>query len=670
MGGAMSFDMWLPAMLSVVETTLKPVINFIFPEGEENYIKWRAKDISGNGYVESFPVNIKVDITPLKFSKELSALENWYGTREITTKITVSDIGVGVDLGTLEARLSTTGPSELGSWMRIDGENITELDGGEYEVAFSAIYGEGADNYVMFRGTDLVGNPYSISEKFNIRVDTAPVHFDFFAPDENTYSNEREVECLISILDNGSGVDPDTVEYSVSKEGGPSGEFGSWKKPLNVVSGNPAQALVTVEFPWGRDNFIRWRANDKMGNGHITSAPYRVWVNSAPVVVISSPYSDTEFSSGEAIEFDATQTCDADGDDLSYYWSSNIRSNRSLGHGPRFTARLAPGDHTITLFVSDGTDYNISETMQLNIKDSGEITDDGEVGDILSEEESGKLWFYVMIGAAVVLLAAFAAFMFLRPKKKDKGDEFRPPADVNHQPSPYPPQFFPYPPPEGVPQMHMAQQGMPPAAQYAPPGMPHPPLAIPQQRLMLPPGPDTIHSPIPGGPQSPGLQSPAATSAAMTPSGTGNGNLLSQPSLSSGPGAPDLGLPALPPGPATAPEASSSAPLSQEDEGRPAEPDASAVLASGAENAGAAEISGGVPPSPPAVDSSVEPPSLPPPEGVPPVTTDTNMAPAPEPMETTMQCHACGIDYSVEIIGFPALVTCPDCQTQGMINSF
>ena len=47
--------------------------------------------------------------------------------------------------------------------------------------------------------------------------------------------------------------------------------------------------------------------------------------------------------------------------------------------------------------------------------------------------------------------------------------------------------------------------------------------------------------------------------------------------------------------------------------------------------------------------------------------------PAPPPVpgvtETMMQCHACGNNYNVEITSFPAIITCPHCQVQGMIES-
>jgi len=58
-------------------------------------------------------------------------------------------------------------------------------------------------------------------------------------------------------------------------------------------------------------------------------------------------------------------------------------------------------------------------------------------------------------------------------------------------------------------------------------------------------------------------------------------------------------------------------------------------------------------PAPPAA-----PPVAPPVPGERPVPTN----------EITMQCHSCGNNYTAEIAQYPALVTCPVCQTQGMIQ--
>jgi len=213
--GVNNFNLWIPAWISQSEGVLVPAITYNFAEGEENYIKWRARDVTENDFVESAPTNIKVDITPVSFGDEITPFREWYDNEEITSKITVSDSGSGVNPDTLSARISTTGPGGFGRWMNIPRDNISERGTGEYEITVTYRYREGIDNFIMFRGTDLVGNPLTVSDKFNLRMDTTMVYFGDFTPDDTSASDELEVECFISILDDGSGVDPTSVEYSV-----------------------------------------------------------------------------------------------------------------------------------------------------------------------------------------------------------------------------------------------------------------------------------------------------------------------------------------------------------------------------------------------------------------------------------------------------------------------
>ena len=494
MGGALSFDMWMPAWLATSGQSLVPTVKHVFTEGEENFLKWRAKDVSGNGYMESPPVNLKVDITPVKFSSELVQWKEWYDDGGITSKILVSDTGSGVDLDSLQARISVSGPGGFGEWMDIERENITEMGGGEYEISVTFAYGEGKGNYLTFRGTDLVRNPLASSDKFNFKVDTTEAYFADFAPDNETYSSERLVECFVSILDDGSGVDPDSVEYSVSTDGGEEGDFGAWKKPLNVVSGNPTQVLLEVEFKWGRKNYIRWKADDNVGTGDNISRPYNIWVNSEPTAAISSPTTDMEIWSHLPVEFNASLSGDQDGDQLSFYWSSNVKENRSLGHGPRFKARLATGTHSITLYVSDGHGYNVSEKITVQVLEKGggggggegpdrEGGDNGTVG---SSSDDNSFLLFIVVGALILAVLVLVIFLVLR-KKKDKDEEGSAVPPYPPQGGPYGPQPHPYPQGQYAPGTHQGYGPVQDPTRNAGPAAFQP---LPPQPLMLPPKAD------------------------------------------------------------------------------------------------------------------------------------------------------------------------------------
>ena len=434
----------------------------------------------------------------------------------------------------------------------------------------------------MFRGTDMVGNPFSLSEKFNLKIDTSPVHFGGFSPGEDDFADQRKVECFIQILDEGSGVDPSTVEYSMAKSGSDDKNFGPWKKVVNVVVGNPTQVLLELEFEWGTDNYVRWRANDLMGTGENISKPYRVWVNSQPEVVISSPDPGSYFRFDGEITFDASDSSDEDGDNLSYYWSSNVTKNRSIGSMAFMSANLVPGKHSITLFVSDGHGYNESTKVKIEVgsralyeRDSdGDGFSDGlerEKGtdshngadfpegeaDMKDAERAGILadgssLFFIILGSIFLLIILILVVLFIVKKmKKTEENETSPSFQPAMQPSQYGPTQHPYPQGQYLPSWQLGYGEM---AQYqqAVAGMP---VAGPPH-LMLPPGPG-MASPQqydPGHAQQAQLPlyDPSQQEVTYGQLGTGvaSSTAYSLPLFSTDQGQQDLERMALPPGPA------------------------------------------------------------------------------------------------------------------------
>ena len=705
--GPNNFMTWIPAWLVQGEEKLTPLVKYNFQEGENNYIKWRVKDVAENGYVESIPSNLKVDITPVEFSDELSLLENWYAKKEATVKIKLSDGGSGVDPDSLAARVSVDGPGGFGPWTAIDGDKISALNDEEYEIEATFQLEEGIGNYIMFRGTDMVGNPLSLSGKFNLKVDTSPAYFSDFTPGEDTSLDNCKVECFTLIWDNGSGVDPKTVEYSVSTDGPDDKEFGPWKKAQNVVTGNPTQVMMEIKFEWGMENYIRWRADDKLGTGYAVSDSHQVWVNSKPDIEISSPWNDLTVFSDEDISFDASLTNDEDGDELSFYWSSNIDINSSVGYGPSFDAKLVIGNHTITLWVSDGHGNNISKKIKINVA-KRIIKDPDPPESVFTRAGADNTMFWILLAGIVLflLLVLMIFFIVIRKKKKKKEDDPVPPQtpyrpQYGQPPSPYSQGYYQSTTQQGYGGGYGTQSSTSVRSAGGYPG------TVTPNRPMLPQGPQTAQTQYRQTPQTPLLPagpgtSPGSDVSYLLPTFTtdqGEQNLTRMalppapvsgspdmsmqpmdPTLASpSPGPLDFKLPPLSPEtsletpidiPGVAPGPS---PLSSPQSGIPETPASSPL--------GISEPT--VPPAqPPVAPDSTSgvldeifasgPPQGGPPQGGPPQGAPAPpITPEPEPdvKELTMQCHSCGNDYLAVITSLPAVVTCTHCQTQGMVES-
>ena len=738
--GVHGFDFWLPAWVPLENEPTVASVKYIFEESEENYIKWRVKDVSGNGFAESPSINIKIDTIPVIFADAISPPKDWYDHHSIRTKITVSDTGSGLDPQSFETRISTSGPNDFSTWMQIDRENITKFGDDGYEIAVTFTYPEGKDNYIMFRGTDMVGNPFTSSDKFNLKIDTSPVYFGDFTPDENDFADRKSVECFIQILDDGSGVDPQTVEYSVAKGGGGNESFGPWKKAVNVVEGNPTQVLMELEFEWGSDNFIRWRANDVMGTGYNVSLPYRVWVNSKPDAEISSPEAGSYYRYDGEITFDASDSSDEDGDNLTYYWTSNVSANQLLGVGSVKYAVLAPGKHTITVFVSDGNGYNESAKVKIEVgskaayeRDSdgdgfsdglerekgtdphnGAVSPEGEPDIVVQEKlgilsEGSSLLFVVLGGLLLLIILILVIFFVVRKRKKDEEPSVQsPPLQSQYGPSQHP-----YG--QGQYMSEAGQQGYGEMAQYQAAVMAMQGLNTPTMMMNSGSGmgaSQQFGTAAPG--QTPTLQLQPQIPYGQLGTGAAGSTTYSLPQFSTEQGSQNLNRMALPPGPIHAEAQTNINPIQPEtispsvDEQQfpfgqqlisppaPAATGPSSIIDPTNANTGdLGELDaylatiGSL-----KEESDIREPPVPmetPAQAANEITMNRQqtglLASSSETQESAspslpppnsggnrsgfqqIQCHSCSNNYTAEIVQLPALVTCPVCQTQGMIES-
>ena len=670
-----AFEYWVPFYLQSGQEVVNVSGKFNFEEGGDNYLKWRAADMAGNGPVESPARNVKIDRTPVEFSESGDPPVEWYDSAEIVTNIRVSDIGSGVDLDSLQAAFSSGGAQGFGVWKKIDPENIKELEDGEYEISANHTYWEGRGNYVMFRGTDMVGNPLVESEKFNIKVDSAPAYFVSFSPDAETFSNEMDVECVVEVKDNGSGVDTKSVEYSYSTEGPGEKNFSQWRTAVNVAAGNPTQVLVTVEFEWGRDNYIRFRVNDKVGSGYANSQAYNIRVNSKPVAKIGEPASEMELYSDQLVRFDGLSSSDEDGDNLTYSWGSNLTVNRSLGEGPVIEAKLAPGMHTITLKVNDGHGYTVTDEIYLTVK---EREKEGGGGGLISGSMpfSSRLLFIVLglfLVIIIIIVAVVAVVIGAKKKSREKEEKEK---EENKG-------MFP-PPLAGPPEFAVREKALSgPPGPRGPPGPPARPI---------PPGSGTqpFRGGLPPG-RTPQQQQASASQSPLAP-------MEELPIYLPPRGGPDrmkTDMRALPPGSLSQSEGVTEARLENEfsvllpalgsippgDATGGTAMEQSAPVATGQRPSWEQMLDFENTEGTPGGDSGLflPIPGIATPSSTPgPATsvneeagdaTDDKAEKSEGPGDVVLTCHSCGKEYIANITELPIMVVCPLCSTEGRIDS-
>ncbi len=98
-----------------VVTTVKPR----FVEGTQNYIRYRAMDLAGNGYTESQYFKLKIDVTPVSYEEVFPTLDVWHDQLFINQK-EVSTILVdetsGIDPAQIYYRVSTSMDENVRIW--------------------------------------------------------------------------------------------------------------------------------------------------------------------------------------------------------------------------------------------------------------------------------------------------------------------------------------------------------------------------------------------------------------------------------------------------------------------------------------------------------------------------------------------------------------------------
>ncbi len=163
--GGMTFSAWEPTNLrnEGEQVTVKVFLNF--REGPDNFIRWRAKDISGNGYIVSDPFQVKVDTVPLTYKSPVPAdpVDDDY----VVCGITLTDSGSGIDASSVQYSISYDGVSNYGPWEVLDISGSYD----SIEISTPPIYFErGTLNYIKWRAKDTAGNGYIYSEDLPIDV--------------------------------------------------------------------------------------------------------------------------------------------------------------------------------------------------------------------------------------------------------------------------------------------------------------------------------------------------------------------------------------------------------------------------------------------------------------------------------------------------------------------
>ncbi|MGA1848804.1 MAG: PKD domain-containing protein, partial [Thermoplasmatota archaeon] len=217
---------------------LRVVVSGWFKNGKNNWIRFRAKDMAGNNYLDSPNYNVWVDAKSPYYNL-LSHSEDEYHLNPLQeVRVQAIDEESGVDSMTIEYRITTQGLTKWSQWMPYkDAQN-----GPKPVVSIRENFRRGDQNYVQVRAKDLAGNPISVSKAFNIKINTYPVIVVAKPTSGDLLIENQEI-----IFDAEPSYDPDgdrlTISWYIS-DGDGEVSMGDSYRVSNILE--PGEYTVTV----------------------------------------------------------------------------------------------------------------------------------------------------------------------------------------------------------------------------------------------------------------------------------------------------------------------------------------------------------------------------------------------------------------------------------------
>ena len=297
--GLNNYGQWYGIVGTPEEDSIKCSISQTFVEGDQNYIRFTAKDIAGNEIL-SDDYNLKIDIMKPSFSNPKPELSFWNNITQIQCGISIFDGQSKINIDSIRYSISTSGPDNFGKWCKVNLKYYNQTEYTNLIIEVNETFNEGMDNYIRWLAYDNAGN-FIISDNYPVLIDITGCTFHNPIPQQE-WINNLDVVCGIIINDSfGSGVNITTIEYAISNDG--IDNFRKWtNKNLEIVKlnysyqtqtrsddlikSNPVsvQALVFVDiFYEGEENYIIWRAKDVAGNSYTLGGPYKVNIDLSPL---------------------------------------------------------------------------------------------------------------------------------------------------------------------------------------------------------------------------------------------------------------------------------------------------------------------------------------------------------------------------------------------------
>ncbi|MEA3558350.1 MAG: hypothetical protein U9R75_03760 [Candidatus Thermoplasmatota archaeon] len=208
------YNAWQPGKSARDANEVRLSVPTVLKNGKDNWIRFRAKDVAGNGWTQSMDQNIWVDEEKPNFVNFRPYESEYQNGATVVVSLDVTDVhggreGSGIDLETLEYRFTKAGKGLYGDWSILGTASVTSAMA---HVELTLDLNEGDQNYIQIRCYDNVGN-FATSREYNLKVNSAPDVSAFIAEPKNGFSYVSTEKILFDASET-EDPDGDALDYT------------------------------------------------------------------------------------------------------------------------------------------------------------------------------------------------------------------------------------------------------------------------------------------------------------------------------------------------------------------------------------------------------------------------------------------------------------------------
>jgi hypothetical protein len=233
---------------------------------------------------------IRTDGDVVQFYNATPKPSSWQNNTELECSIIIADNQSGVDKNTIEFMISTDNGMIWSDWQK---PKVTVLDNPSIVQCYKTLFfNEGEFNLIKWRAKDNVRDQFSISDIYVIRIDTNPLTFKNPLPKIGEFQYSTEVACSVEIVDIDSGVNARSIQFSILRDSNT--VWSDWADAsLNSYENKKTITVQqTINFDYGENNYIKWRAKDVARNGYFVSSAFQLKItHKIPKIHLYSPIS-------------------------------------------------------------------------------------------------------------------------------------------------------------------------------------------------------------------------------------------------------------------------------------------------------------------------------------------------------------------------------------------